>query len=509
MSNVNAHSLRDPRKQDRRLLRFGLVVVMGLIACSPTNTSDPHGEGRAQVMVREPVVERDLEDIRETGTLRVLLRNDSSSYYVLQGQEYGFEFEVVRELAREMDLRLRVVLPDSEHAPLEMLNLGEVDVVASPLYPEEHPEVEVAYTSPYHRVYQTLVVNTALADSIHGPPDLGGVMVAARRYSSGEKRLFALRRSGIPVGIVMHPFETSTEELLDLVADGTYSAAVALDRDVGAQLRFRDELHEAFPLSDEREVRWAVRSNSPDLLAAVNRALRHHYRLREDDTVARSEFYAVVADRYFGNSSRVQRHAEHPFRLGRTGKLSPYDELFQQAAEDYRLDWRLLAALSFQESRFDPEAASWAGAVGLMQVKPAVVGIGEDSLKIAEVNVPAGAAHLRSLFDVYDFLPGPQQLRFALAAYNCGQGHLDDARMLAIRRGKDPNVWEGSVRESLMLLRDPQYHRQARYGYVRAGQTVTYVREILQRYDLLRHLTRERRNVGLTAASQTLPGPAN
>jgi membrane-bound lytic murein transglycosylase F len=228
-----------------------------------------------------------------------------------------------------------------------------------------------------------------------------------------------------------------------------------------------------------------VRSTSPQLLAALNSVLTRHVRRDEDGHLMASKFYNVVRARYFENASRFDRHLAHPFRFGRTGRVSPYDDLFRQAARDTGLDWRLLAALSFQESRFDPTAVSWAGAHGLMQLLPSTAGVSARALHDPDVNVPLGARHLRMLYDLYEDVPEPERLRFALAAYNCGQGHLDDARRLSSLLGKDPDVWEGSVRESLLLLRQPNFHRMVRYGYVRGNETVAYVREVERRYELL------------------------
>jgi membrane-bound lytic murein transglycosylase F len=108
--------------------------------------------------------------------------------------------------------------------------------------------------------------------------------------------------------------------------------------------------------------------------------------------------------------------------------------------------------------------------------------------------VSIGAQHLRMLYDRYDGIAERDRMRFALAAYNCGQGHLDDARKLARKRGRDPDVWEGSVREALLLLRQPLYHQAARYGYVRGNETVGYVREVEQRFDLLKRMVSNSRS---------------
>lgn len=473
-------------------LVVAVVCAMSAIGCG---SPDPLPVERAaqdpatQVRVPAPTVREDLASVKQRGTLRVLLRNSSSSYYFLRGEEYGFEFELARAVAEELGLRLQIVLPDSARSPVDALNLGQVDLVAIPHRANALPPADVAMTRAYDSGQQMLVTRADPSTFLRDADDLSGQMVAVRRFSAGESRLFDLRRDGVPVGIVMHAPATSIEELLDLVADGTYPATVATDRELASVMRFRPNLVEAFPLGERTALHWLVRSNAPELQAAIDHVLAQHYRPREDGTHAGSEFYNVVRGRYFADDAVVHRHAVDPFRLSRTGRLSPYDDLFKATADSFDLDWRLLASMAFQESRFDPEAESWAGAVGIMQVMPATAGLPEDALRDPPTNVDVGARHLRWLLERYDYVPRGDRVRFALAAYNCGHGHLDDARMLSVRRGLDPNAWEGSVRESLLLLRKPKYHRDARFGYVRGHETVGYVREVLHRYEVLSRLT--------------------
>lgn len=493
---MQAAATRPPTLRRGALAAAGVVLwaSASLTACSSSDAPErePRSETRGHaVRVPLPTVDRDLDTLHQRGTLRVMLRNSSSSYYILRGEEHGFEFELAREVSRSLGLRLQVVLPDSVNGPIDALNLGHVDMVAMPLRADAVPDAEVAFTRPYDTGQQTIVTTTDRATSLREPRDLIGTMVAARRFSGGETRLFSLRRQGIPVGIVMHPPRTAIEELLDLVADGTYPAAVADDRALAAVLRFRPNLVSALELGERESLHWMVRANAPRLREAIDAILLRHFRPREDGTHAGSEFYNVVRDRYFTDETQIRRHATDPFRLSRTGRVSPFDDLFRATADSFDVDWRLLAALAFQESRFDPDAESWAGAIGVMQVKPATARLDATTLRDASQNIAAGTRHLRWLLDRYHYVPESDRLQFALAAYNCGHGHLDDARMLAVRRGLNPNAWEGSVRESLLLLRKPKYHREARYGYVRAHETVAYVREVVRRHDLLRRLVVE------------------
>mgnify|MGYP001024822333 CR=1 FL=1 len=472
---------------------LAIACLISIPGCGPDASQAPassHARVAAQrIDVPEPMITRDLSAIRHDGTLRVLLENSSSSYYFLRGGEYGFEYEVARDVARALDLRMQIVLPDTVRNPIDDLNLGNVDLVAMPHRTAALPQAELATTRAYDSAQPVIVTRQELSGELRTPDDLTGHMVAARRAAVGEDHLFDLRRNGVGVGIVMYPAETTIEELLDLVADGTYAATIATDRELASVMRFRPNLVEAFPIGSRHSLHWLVRSNAPALQAAIDSVLEHHYRARDDGSHAGSTFYNVVHQRYFADDDVVVGHASAPFRPSRTGRVSPYDDLFRAKADSFDLDWRLLASMAFQESRFDPSAVSWAGAVGIMQVKPTTAGLPQQELHDPPTNIAVGARHLRWLLDRYDYLPDEERLRFALAAYNCGHGHLDDARMLSMKRALDPNRWEGSVRESLLLLRMPKYHREARFGYVRGNETVGYVREILHRYDMLVRLT--------------------
>jgi membrane-bound lytic murein transglycosylase F len=485
-------------------LRFLLIsVALGatVAACEQGPEpvlKDPEGLART-VLVPSPMVELDLPDLAETGTLRVLLRNSSSSYFILRGEEWGFEYELAREFARAHDLKLQVVLPDSHHSAISLLNRGSVDLVAAPILPADAPVADVHYSAPYNTIQQVIVVRREHLQRFRAPMDLERQRVAVRHWSSEERALLRLRQRGLALGIVMLPPDSSTEEILEMIADGTYPAALAHDNVVEAVLRHRPERAVAFPLGPRRTVHWAVRSNAPQLNQALDAFLGQQFDLREGGSARRTEFYAVIHDRYFGDERQIQARVQDPFLLSQTGRLSPYDPLFRRASLETGLDWRLLASLAFQESRFDPEARSWANARGLMQILPETAGVDEKRLLDPELNVELGARHLRRLYNLgsLSYLDEPTRLAFALAAYNCGEGHLRDARVLALRIGLDANAWEDAVADCLLLLSKSAYHSQPgiEFGYVRGTETVSYVNEILRRYERWNKLTREKRPI--------------
>jgi membrane-bound lytic murein transglycosylase F len=412
-----------------------------------------------------------------------MLRNSSTSYHILRGEEYGFEFELAQSLAERLGVQLQVILPEPQYSLQSQLNMGRADLVAVPMVSERGGSAPVAYTRAYDDVDLVVVVNDDLSDQVTSIEDLSGLKVATRRWSNEERALRELRSRGVDVSTVVMGTDVSTEQILQMVADGDVPAAVAQGNILQAVVKILPQLHAAFALGESRRVHWAARTNSPELLAAVDDFLQNLSEEQSDHTFVHSQLYGVLHKKYFSDTELIVSRQEDPFHFTRTGRLSPYDDLFRAAGHRYGIDWRLLASLAFQESRFDPQAKSWANAVGLMQVKPTTAGVSEKKLYQAELNVDLGARHLRSLYDAYEFLPEKQRWAFALGAYNAGQGHLDDARILSVMLGKDPNVWTGSVDASLLLLSRPEYHRQVRYGYVRGTETVGYVDQVLRRYD--------------------------
>lgn len=471
------------------LLLLG-VGMFGLFSSCGTLTEIP-GSHHADfnITITEPQLERDLVEIQESGVLRILTRNNSSSYLIVRGEELGFEFELARDFAKELGVKLEVVLADSSSSMISMLNRGQGDLVAAPLSSSEALRQAAMLSRPYNELQPVLVVPREYLHLYRDVRDLNGRRVAARRWSSEQELIAKLRLSGIEVGMAQLQPDISTEELLDMVADGRYSAAVANSQVARAALTLRPELSIAFALGENQAVSWAVRKNSPALLDALDGFLDANYHIKENGQLARSALYNVLVNKYFKDDRQIQNRAENPFLVAKTGRISPYDELLQQAASANQLDWLLLAAICVQESSFDPELESWAGAVGLMQVMPKWHGVPADSLRVPEVNVAVGARYIRTLYDTYAYIEDAQRTKFVLAAYNAGPGHLDDARMLTIELQRDPNQWEGAVDESLLLLRRPEHHRKSRYGYVRGTETTAYVREVLRRYQLLRELT--------------------
>ncbi|HEX2252587.1 MAG TPA: transporter substrate-binding domain-containing protein [Thermoanaerobaculia bacterium] len=413
----------------------------------------------------------DLDEVRRRGVLRVLTRNNPVTYFLHRGEEMGFEYELARRFARKLGVKVQMVVPREPGQLAEYLLAGRGDLVAASMTVDPARQRLVRFSRPYNQVSELVI--TRAGAGISGPRDLAGHTVVVQRSARFYPELRELaQEAGFDIAGASE--ETEADELIDRVARGEYDATVVDSNMLDVELTWRDDVESAFPLGDPLPVAWAVRPSARQLHAAIDRFLAE----QED-----SRFFNVLMAKYFSESQEVSRRARE-LPLAR-GELSPYDEQFRAWGRRTDIDWRLLVAQAFQESRFDPTARSWAGAVGVMQIMPRTalhMGV-KGNLRDPEVSIRAGARYMEWLLDRFDRdLPLAERLRFALASYNAGRGHILDGRRLARERGLDGDVWADNVEAVLPLLAKRSYARQARYGYCRCDEPVDYVNRINDRY---------------------------
>lgn len=423
----------------------------------------------------------DLDGIRQRGRLRVLTRNNPVTYFLYRGEPMGFDYQLAKAAADELGVRLEVVVPPSRDLLLPWLREGRGDFIAASLTITPERQAEAAFSRPYLYVDEVLVQRTA-GPKVASLEELKGKTVHVRASSSYHATLLALRERYGPFEIALAPEDQETEALLERVARGEISFTVADSHLLAAELAYRDDLEAALPLAlpeaegaapQQKEIAFAVRKESPQLLAFLDDFVKRTYR---------GVHYNMWRKRYFENKRRIALAKQE--RVGTSGRLSPYDELIQKYSTRYGLDWRLMAAQAYQESRFDPKAKSWVGAQGLFQVMPGTGrSMGFEDLEDPDQGTHAGVRYLdRMLGRLSPEIPFKSRLRFALAAYNAGLGHVLDARRLAREQGLDPNKWFGHVERAMLLLEKPEYYQRARHGYCRGSEPVRYVSEIQTHY---------------------------
>ncbi len=429
-----------------------------------------------------------LEMIRQYGALRVVTEYNSISYFLYRGQPLGFQYEMLQELANFMDLPLEVSVSNDLERNFNDLREGGVDMIAMNLTVTSKRKQDVAFTEPLLQTRQVLVQRKPLqwdemnpkqreAALVRNQLDLEGKVVYVQAGSVYEARLRTLSNE-IGGGIDIREVNLESERLIQRVALGEIDYTVC-DENVGlVNSTYFPQLDVGTAISFPQHVAWAVHPSSDSLKKAIDQWITSY---RNTDK------YAILYHKYFNNRHSYRNiHSEY-YTLG-SGKISPFDAVIRKESERIGWDWRLLASVVYQESRFNPDAVSWAGAFGLMQLMPATAksyGITIDSSPADQIR--AGASFIKWLDDRFkDVITDPdERIKFILASYNIGLGHIQDARRLAELYESDPNIWFGSVDQWLLKKSEPEYYSDqvVRHGFARGIETYNFVKDIMDRYE--------------------------
>lgn len=432
----------------------------------------------------------DLKEIKERGSLKAIVDNSSTGYFIYRGQPMGYEYELMARFARSMDLRLEIVVVNGLEKAFESLNSGEGDIIAFNLTVTRERKKLVAFTHHHSLQHQVLVQRKPegwrklkrheLEQSlIRDPIDLIGKEVTVRKNSAFVSRLHNLSDElGDDIVIIEDYEEVQTEELIRKVNDGDIDFTVADENIAKVSATYLPDIDVKTPISFSQQIAWAVRLSSPDLLESTNQWI---------EKMKKNSDYYVIYKKYYNNPKKSVIRATSEYSSISGSKLSPYDDMIKKGAEQLEWDWLLLASQMYQESKFNSDAVSWAGAKGLMQLMPPTAeqyGV-KDAFNPSQ-NFTGGVKHIKWLQNLWqDKVKDPdERLKFILASYNIGQGHILDARRLAVKYGENPEVWEDSVEKYLLKKSDPKYYKDpiVKSGYCRGLEPVKYVREILERY---------------------------
>lgn len=433
-----------------------------------------------------------LEQVGTLGTLRVAMINSATTYYRRGNSAAGFGYDLVHRFARDLGLELEVVVVPNRRAAITALTTGTAHMAAG-LAINDARRRQVHFTQAYTEVALDVVYNTH-TPSPDNLSELNGRLTIQFHNALGHK----LAR--------LHPqltFDqkrnTNPEELMAHVARGDLYATIANANLVAMNQRYYPKLRVAFTLPRiKRRLAWAFPKHADSGL--YNKAVAWLARARRSGQVH------VLQQRYFAHADRLGFLGGRIFARLVEQRLPQWRDLFQRAARKYGLDWRLLAAMGYQESHWDPDAVSPTGVRGLMMLTQATAEqIGVSNRLDPKQSIYGGA---RYLIQMHERLPKsieePDRTWMALAAYNIGYGHLMDARRLLKARGLDPDLW-ANVRKALTWLTREQYHDETRYGYAPGHQAVEYVANIRAYYDILKWMTGDRSGEKPEALVQTQP----
>ncbi|HEQ98953.1 MAG TPA: transporter substrate-binding domain-containing protein [candidate division Zixibacteria bacterium] len=438
-------------------------------------------------------VNLDLAAIKKSGSLRAITTYGATSYFIYRGRPMGYEYELLTRLAEHLNLNLEIVIAKNLDSLISMLKKGDGDIIAHGLAITRQRKERVAFATPHTVTRQVLVqrlpenwrdmklheIEDAL---IRNPIDLIGKKVHVRRNTSYYQRLINLSEEiGDEIDIELAPGDLATEDLIAMVAEGEIDYTVADQYIAAINKTYYPDLDIKTVISFPQRIAWAIRKSSPQLLEAVNDWI---YEMKKGLD------YHVLYNKYFKNTKAFKRRKEFSSYPG--GRISAYDDQIKKHAAMLNWDWSLLASMIYQESRFDPETESWAGAKGLMQLMPAMTErFGLEDPSDPQENIEAGTRYLLYLKELWGIIPDSlERIKFILASYNVGENHVSDARRLADKYGADPDLWEGNVAKYLRLKSKKKYYNDAvvKYGYCRGDEPYKYVKEIFERYEHYRRV---------------------
>jgi membrane-bound lytic murein transglycosylase F len=411
-----------------------------------------------------------LQRIRDRGELRVVTLDDPTSYYLGAQGPQGFEYRLASAFARELHVRLAIEpLPD-EAALRAALSAGSADIAAAQLSPGGRWLQGGVLTDSYDEVPQLVVENRARPHA-HALADLRRARIAVRAGSPQLALLRSIRDRDAP-DLTWVALDADQPDPLAQLAAGEADYAI-LD---ATEFEFARHLYPdasiAFTLPDPRSVKWVVRPGAVDVARAAN---QFFIRARASGELASIERDASA------ESSGFDYEDAHRFQVDIATRLPQLQSMFEEAAQATGLDWRLLAAVGYQESKWQTRAASADGAFGIMMLTAdAASTVGVTDRADQWQNILGGARYLAQVIDsIPAHIGEPDRTWLALAAYNVGYGHLEDARVLAQMRGKDPDSWD-DVRAQLPLLSSAQWYARVKRGYARGWEPARFVEQVRQ-----------------------------
>lgn len=432
--------------------------------------------------------ETDLPAILKKGKITVLAENSTASYFIYRGKKMGLEYELLKEYAEHLGVQLEIKMVANIDDLSTLLSQGKGDLISCNLTITKERSRIFAFSKPYLRSSQVLVQRKPKDwrarkakdwqnEIITDPLDLIGKKIHVWKNSSYYDRLIHLQEElGDTIYIEGVSGNVIPEDLIEQVATGVINYTVTDENVAKINSRFYSNIDINLELSIKQQIAFAMRKENPILLENFNSWL---------DDFMKTTTFRYIKHKYL-NMSQFSAKSKDEFSTLGGKRISRFDQSIKKVAKEYNWDWRLLAALVYQESKFKTGQVSWAGAYGLMQFMPGTgpsYGVYPDSPP--DVQIRGGMKKLSKNFGEWDMIPDSiQRIKFTLGTYNAGQGHVQDARYLAEKYGDNPNIWDNHVEKYILQLSKPKYYRDqgVRSGYLRGSETYNYVREIFSRF---------------------------
>jgi len=470
-----------------------LICLVFLYSCRQKPGLSEH-EIRQLKKADDPVIKKILTDKRLVATTEY----NSTSYFIYRGEPMGYQYELLKSFADFLEVKLEIKTISEPSSSINCLKSEDCDISALGFaITKEHTD-QVDFSIPLTQTRQMLIQckpagwrKMATADQVNAhlirnPLYLAGRTIHIQKNSIFKSRLQNLSNEiGADIIIIEHP-DATVEELIGMVARREIEFTISEEYIALVNQKYYPDIDVSTPISFPQNIAWAVRKEAYGLLDTVNYWLENFKQTRES---------ALIYNKYFRNTGRRFSARGGVLSIAE-GKISPFDELIKEYCLKINWDWRLLASLIYQESRFYPDTVAWSGAFGLMQLMPNTADkFNIDSLSTPESQISAGVDYIALLDKQFAErgVDSMERIKFVLAAYNAGIAHVYDAQRLAHKYQKNPLVWDGNVDLYLLNKSKPQYYNDTvvKYGYCRGEETYYFVAEIMERFEHYKNLIKE------------------
>ena len=445
------------------------MLTLALVACDKPSAPPP-----ANKKVTVPAVNKDK-------VITFVTMNSPNTYFVDGNNEFaGLEYDLAKLFVQELDdgTQLKFIVENHIDQVLPNIINGKADIAAADITVTESRKKSVDFTLPYQDVQQQVVYNKA---NNKKPPtklkELVGTNITVPAGTSFAERLVKLH-SELPNLFWEERRDANSEKLLIEVATGDLEYTIADSHLVAILQNYYPNLGVAFSIGEPEKIAWVLSKNSdPKLLAKANTFFS---KIKNNGTLRN------LVDRYHGNAKRLNQLDIKTFLMNSNKLLPKYKHIFRQAQEITGIDWRLLAAISYQESHWDTFNTSPTNVRGLMMLTEATADqMGVTDRLDPKQSIPAGAKYISLMIEtIPERIPEPDRTYMALASYNIGYAHVEDARVLAQRLKLNPDSW-ADVKKTLVMLNNPAYYVNAKYGYCSGGAPVIFVESIRSYHNIL------------------------
>ena len=417
-----------------------------------------------------------LEQVKHDGELRVVTRNSPTTFYSAPHGSAGLEYELINAFAEHLGVKTSIKTEDNLDRLLTEVESGDVHIAAAGLTITDTRKQRVRFTPAYQQITQQVIYRTGISKP-RSVEDLLSSHIEVIANSSHAEKLKELKQEWPELTWDENSHIASTE-LMNLVAEQLIDFTIVDSNEAALQRRYHPELRVAFDISEEQGLAWAMQKNNDHSL--YNEAVKFFETFKQEGKLELllAQHYGHVRKYNYAGTPTYLRHIKQ--------RMTRYQSMFEEAASQNDLDWHLLAAISYQESNWNPGAVSPTGVRGMMMLTQTTAKqLGVTKRTDPQQSIDGGARYLRSLYKRFSEVAEPDRTWLTLASYNVGFGHVKDARMLTEQRGGNPDQW-ADIKESLPLLRLRKWYKKTRYGYARGHEPVRYVENIRSYYDILR-----------------------